>query len=1805
MTQGSTSYVIKNKGSADQLVVSDGSNELLTMARTSGATALLGDLTVGAAAGASAATISSSDSRASLSIQSGGSSPAVVTAQAQTGSDAKLVLTSGSSSIELLNDAAQNAMVIRNGTTDLLPFSTATGAKISGGFTVGGGSGPRSATIKSTTGQAKLAVTSAGSGTASVTVASAAQGDAQVVFEENSVIKAIIKSDGANDRLVITDGSTDLVGVSRSTGAMSIKGDLTVGAGSSPVSMTVKSTDSSAGLHVVAGGSATAEMTLESGASSQPKLILAETGGTAFTLINTGGNTKKFKIMDGEYSSQTYDLLEISSSATSSDMITRGDLTVGGVNVTGAIATTVTSSYGSATLDVVTAAGEAISRVTSGGAFDATVEIKAPTGQKATLKLSEGGSSFAIVNDGSDDTLKVTNGSSSGGDLIRLTKLGAMWTAGGLTVGASNGAKAMTVSSNNGAASMTVSSGGVGSATLAAISASGISSLVRLAEGSNTFELRHEASAAKFVIRNATAQLVGIDRVTGAMTLEGDLTVGNSHGAKSATIKSTNAAASLAVVSGGSGVATISASAANNADAKVVLTEGTNSFEIMNQGNNDKLAINDGTNDLLTVARGTGSTVLRGNLTVGTGTGARALSVASTDSAAAIAVTATGGDATVELIGSSSANAKVTLSRTGGASYHLLNDGASSLFKLREGGADLLTVASYSAGSTVTTGGDLKVGSTNTVGPRAATVGSESGSASMSVESSSGEAAVVVASGGSYNARVYVQAPTGYDSQLELTHGGTDTIKILHDGSEGKLAINDGTNDLFTVAKTTGAVWTKSDLIVGNAAAAAHATIRSTGAAATLSVESGGTAEAAVVVKSATGIDSSIQLAHGSSAFHLRNAATADQFKISDGTYDLLTVARTTGSSVFRGDVTVGAASGARAMTVKSTSGASTMTVASGGSGVAQVLVQAPSGVDSVLKLTEGANTYELLNDASAGKFAIRDGTSDLFTVQRATGNTFIKGTISVGSIGASITGTPKSDTDGVVLTNRGSAVDMDNTRISLTYKQYYYDASTPAAVTAAKITAGTETDWTSTASTQDAFLSFNVVAGGTLTERVRVSSAGNLGIGTISPDKKLTVVGDASIRDDLTVGGTSVNGARTATVKSADNTASLHVLSSAAAATATVESTTASASVMIKAAASGQDAKLELTQGSSTFTMLHKGSSDAFLINDGTNDVFSIARATSDATLRGSLAVGGGSGARALTLKSTNANAALAVTALTSGTASIKAKAASGQTAQLALTSGSNTFTMKNDGGSGKLSFTDGTNELLSIAPSTGAFHSRGSLTIGQTTGAAAATIKSTSAAATLTVSSTAGAASASVSAASGSNAKLGLTQGASSFEILHNATSGKLHFTDGSSDLMSIAQADGAMATRGDVTVGGTGTSGAKAISVASGDSTANLAVTSGGTSAATVSVTSPSGQDAAVNLVETGGKSWFLKSKGSSNDLILGESSNDWLKIEQSGSAVFKGDLTTLKTLTVGGSTTTGAKTLKIETPDGVGTLAIEGSTAALSVTANGTTSDAAVTISAKSGRSSGLSLKEDGGQTFHLLNDGANDMFKIRDTSDLLTIATSSGDTTLKGGLDVKSGSLKVDSTTGFVGVHSSNPTAQLHVNGSMKLENGDLDIGNGKFYVKYATGHVGVNTNVPSEAMHIKGNLKVEPDVNGRGGNLFATQGAMHFNFEPAKSGQIDRNYYVVTQSAITLPTDQSSSCSTNCLPTASRIYWIRNKSSSNTVTIGSLNGNVKVYKNGVQASLGGGMTMQLSANGFAMCAFNVDDTRYDCWTWNE
>jgi hypothetical protein len=89
--------------------------------------------------------------------------------------------------------------------------------------------------------------------------------------------------------------------------------------------------------------------------------------------------------------------------------------------------------------------------------------------------------------------------------------------------------------------------------------------------------------------------------------------------------------------------------------------------------------------------------------------------------------------------------------------------------------------------------------------------------------------------------------------------------------------------------------------------------------------------------------------------------------------------------------------------------------------------------------------------------------------------------------------GTAKAVTNFLALTNARNAADMDGTGTAILWNQWYYDAATPAVADAGRITCVAETDWTSTASTQDSYIGFETALDGTVAERWRVASTGAL----------------------------------------------------------------------------------------------------------------------------------------------------------------------------------------------------------------------------------------------------------------------------------------------------------------------------------------------------------------------------------------------------------------------------------------------------------------------------------------------------------------------------------------------------------------------------------------------------------------------------------------------------------------------------------------------------------------------------------------
>ena len=112
--------------------------------------------------------------------------------------------------------------------------------------------------------------------------------------------------------------------------------------------------------------------------------------------------------------------------------------------------------------------------------------------------------------------------------------------------------------------------------------------------------------------------------------------------------------------------------------------------------------------------------------------------------------------------------------------------------------------------------------------------------------------------------------------------------------------------------------------------------------------------------------------------------------------------------------------------------------------------------------------------------------------------------------------GTAKSNLDIFHITNTVNGADMDNTKTSILFNQYYYDASSPAEIEAGRISVGTESDWTSTTSTQDGYMVFSIVKDGTINDALRINSDRCIGIGITNPSEKLEIDGAIKIASAL-----------------------------------------------------------------------------------------------------------------------------------------------------------------------------------------------------------------------------------------------------------------------------------------------------------------------------------------------------------------------------------------------------------------------------------------------------------------------------------------------------------------------------------------------------------------------------------------------------------------------------------------------------------------------------------------------------------------
>jgi hypothetical protein len=468
------------------------------------------------------------------------------------------------------------------------------------------------------------------------------------------------------------------------------------------------------------------------------------------------------------------------------------------------------------------------------------------------------------------------------------------------------------------------------------------------------------------------------------------MTVRAGTGTASMAVVSDTNQALLNVTSGGTNDAGITVAATASQNAALILESGTKKFYVMNSGSADALLVRDNTNQLLSIARVSGTTTLRGNMAIGNSTGSKSMTVKSTSGSATLTADGAMG-ATIAVKAGSSQEASISLS-SGTKSVSMVTDYAGDKFALKQGTTDLFTVARGTGTARVP--GNLTVG------------GAVSGARSMVVKSSDNDASLRVEAGSSGTASLTVKAAAGQNARMRLAEG-TKTFDIVNDGSQDKLAFRDGSHDLMTIARTSGATMLRGNLTVGGYGGAMATTIKSSDSSAALSVEAA--TAATISVQASNGSEAMVELSSATKAFRLIHKASTDQLVLSDATNDLITVARGTGHTAMRGNLTIGSATttGARSMSIKSASGSTSLDVTStagpasmqvtaGGNHTALIAATSASGQDSKLSLVEGVNAFDLIHAGSDDTLKVRGSTGgvhkDLITVARATGDSVFTG---------------------------------------------------------------------------------------------------------------------------------------------------------------------------------------------------------------------------------------------------------------------------------------------------------------------------------------------------------------------------------------------------------------------------------------------------------------------------------------------------------------------------------------------------------------------------------------------------------------------------------------------------------------------------------------------------------------------------------------------------------------------------------------------------------------------------------------------
>ena len=290
------------------------------------------------------------------------------------------------------------------------------------------------------------------------------------------------------------------------------------------------------------------------------------------------------------------------------------------------------------------------------------------------------------------------------------------------------------------------------------------------------------------------------------------------------------------------------------------------------------------------------------------------------------------------------------------------------------------------------------------------------------------------------------------------------------------------------------------------------------------------------------------------------------------------------------------------------------------------------------------------------------------------------------------------ANSDVLRLINTAHNNPMVNTRSSILFQ---HAQSGSVQKDAARITVGTEGSWTSVGSTRQAYMGFQTTYGGTMGERMRITSDGKVGINTVNPLATLHVNGHVQIDGGFQVGGVEGDtGSKAMTVRTGTNTATSSPGGFEPGLDDDQSGGSNSADIYMKAAANHNAGSPRVCSH-----LVMNRAEDALVFSDGSNDLLSVSRTTGDTTIRGDITVGGDNqtGTKVLSISSNDGPATLNIESGGSGVASIAVKSPAGRDATLSLTEGANSFELKHRASEAKFVLGDTTNDLLTIAGAQG----------------------------------------------------------------------------------------------------------------------------------------------------------------------------------------------------------------------------------------------------------------------------------------------------------------------------------------------------------------------------------------------------------------------------------------------------------------------------------------------------------------------